>query len=78
VKDGESPTISVTGATYLETFNLQNCSAYKGSLDFSQCPAITQILLTGSGVNSLTLPYNGILTELRLPNTLSKLEIDSH
>lgn len=76
--DSKSPEIDISKAIYLETFNLQNCSAYRGGLDFKNCSAVKQILLTGSSVNGLTLPTGGIIEELRLPTTVKKLTIDSH
>ena len=76
--DSKSPEIDVSKAIYLKTFNLQNCITYKGNLNFKECTAVEQILLTGSGVNGLTLPSGGILTELRLPTSIKKLTIDSH
>lgn len=76
--EGVSPKIDLSGGTYLETFNLQNCSAYKNSLDFSSCPAIQKIWLTGSGVNALTLPTGGMITELRIPASIGALTIESH
>ena len=76
--NGKSPEINVNKAIYLKTFNLYNCAAYRGGLNFSNCQGIEKILLTGSQVNSLTLPVGGVLTELRLPPTISNLKIDSH
>ena len=75
--DGDSPKIDVSKAIYLENFNLQNCSTYKSGLDFSNCNGIQKILLTGSGVDSLKLPINGVVKELRLPTTVTDLTIDS-
>ncbi len=76
--DGQSQKIGLGGCTYLETFNLQNCSAYNNTLDFSESPAIQKILLTGSGVTGITLPVNGLLNELRLPSNVTDIKIDSH
>ena len=76
--EGQSATVGLTGCTYLEEFNLQNCATYNSALDFSKCPAIRQILLTGSNVSSLTLPENGQIEELRLPPSVTKLTINSH
>ena len=70
--------IGLTGATYLKEFNLQNCLTYNNSLDFSACPVIERILLTGSGVSSISLPSGGILTELRLPTSVKKIDIEAH
>ena len=75
---GQSQKIGLSGCTYLETFNLQNCSAYNNTLDFSASPAIKKILLTGSGVTGITLPVNGLLEELRLPQSTTTIKIDSH
>lgn len=70
--------ISLQGCTYVKEFNLENCPFYAQDIDFTPCQAIERILLTGSGVNAITLPKNGSLQELRLPNTISELSIDSH
>lgn len=76
--EGLSLKIGLTGATYLETFNLQNCITYNNSLDFSACPAIQKILLTGSGVSAINLPRGGMLSELRLPTSVTAINIDTH
>ena len=78
VKDGLSEAIGIDGMTYLEEFNLQNCLAYNNGFNFSGSPVIEKILLTGSGTSSITLPVGGILNELRLPPSITSLEIDSH
>lgn len=70
--------INLSGSTYLQNFNLQNCSTYNFGLDFSSCSIIERILLTGSGTTSIKLPINGLLRELRLPVSVTKLNIDSH
>ena len=74
---GESD-ISLEGCKYLRKFQLQNCSAYTKTLDFSKCLNIETILLTGSGVTGLTLPENGALRELRIPSTVKSLIINTH
>ena len=76
--DSQSQAIILKGCTYLENFNLQNCEAYNNVLDFSPCPAIKKILLTGSSTGGITLPINGMLEELRLPNTITQIRIESH
>lgn len=73
-----SEAIGLTGCTYLKYFNLENCPYYMQSLDFSNSPAIETIRTTGSGVNSITLPKNGVLKELRLPPYIKSLELDNH
>ena len=66
------------GCLYLKEFNLQNCGSFNNTLDFRVCTAIEKILLTGSGVSGITLPENGLLTELRLPTSINKLRIVGH
>lgn len=73
-----SEAIGLDGCTYLKYFNLENCPYYMQSLDFSDSPAIETIRTTGSGVNSITLPKNGVLKELRLPPYIKSLELDNH
>jgi hypothetical protein len=50
---GKGPEIGITSAKYLEEFYFENCSTYTGNLDFSGCPAINTIRLTGSGVSTI-------------------------
>ena len=75
---GNSEAIGLTGCTYLQEFNLQNCSTYNAQIDFRECPVIEKILLTGSNTSNLMLPVNGALKELRLPTSITKLSINSH
>ena len=42
------------------------------------CGKIKSINLTGSCANSIVLPVGGVLEELRLPTTITTLDIDSH
>lgn len=76
--DGQSAKISLGGCKYLQEFNLQNCGSYNNIIDFSACSAIEKILLTGSGVTGVTLPVNGTISELRLPQSVTNLEIRNH
>ena len=76
--DGQSAKISLGGCKYLQEFNLQNCGSYNNTIDFSACSAIETILLTGSGVTGITLPVNGTISELRLPTSITNLEIRNH
>ena len=76
--DGQSAYIGLSGCTYLQYFNLQNCRAYNNTLDFKHCPVIEKILLTGSSVSGIELPINGSINELRIPATIKKLSINSH
>ena len=70
-------TVSLEGCTYLESFNLMNCSEFTESLSFKDCLQIKQILLTGSNTSFVDLPEGGVLQELRMPPT-ETLVIDSH
>ena len=76
--DGQSAYIGLSGCTYLQEFNLQNCKAYNNTLDFKNCPVVEKILLTGSSVSGIELPINGSINELRIPATIKKLSINSH
>lgn len=75
---GDGGAISLANCTHLKHFNLQNCIDFADSLDFSDCPYVEQILLTGSSTKAVRLPANGSLQELRLPSTVTKLMINSH
>ena len=75
---GQSPTIDIKKCTQLKEFNLYNCKSYNSVLDFSASKGIEKIYLTGSGVTGITLPINGVINELRLPNTITALRINSH
>ena len=68
----------IVNSQYLEYFNLQNCSMYNRPIDLSNNPVIRTVLFTGSGVSALTLPENGVLQELRLPDTLVNFKIVGH
>lgn len=76
--EGNSTPIGLSGCTYLQTFNMQNCKTYNAEIDFTNCPVIETILLTGSSTSNIKLPVNGMIKELRLPTSISKLSIDSH
>lgn len=69
--------ISLTGCKYLEDFNLINCKSYTNGLNFNDCQQIKSINLIGSSVGALTLPVGSSLTELRIPVTVDKLELNS-
>ena len=75
---GNSTPIGLSGCTYLQTFNMLNCKTYNAEINFSNCPIIETILLTGSSTSNLTLPVNGAIRELRLPTSINKLTINTH
>jgi hypothetical protein len=70
-------TIGLGSCSYLEEFNLLNCSAYSDSLDFSESPQIKKILLTGSNTSGILLPVGGVIEELRVPS-MPAFVIESH
>ena len=70
--------IELGGFNFLEEFNLENCETFTGSINFTDSPQIKKILLNGSTTTSITLPVGGVLEELRLPTSITNLEIDSH
>ena len=69
--------IAVNSPT-LKEFNLQNCSTYNRVINFEGNPVIDTILMTGSSVSGVTFPDNGVIKELRLPNTLTTFKIRGH
>lgn len=70
--------IALSNCPYLQRFNLQNCSSFSNALDFSACYNINTVLLTGSSTTSVTFPANGSLKEVRLPTTVTTININSH
>lgn len=70
--------IGLTGFTYLEEFNLENCAAFTGSINFTASQQIKTILLNGSSTSSIQLPPSGVISELRVPTTVTNFAIDSH
>ena len=70
--------INLDGFRFLEEFNLENCSTFTGAIDFTPSPHIKKILLNGSSASVITLPVGGVLEELRLPTSVTNLNIDSH
>jgi hypothetical protein len=61
---------------YLEDFNLINCISYKKTLDFSSCPQIKNINLIGSQTTGISLPFGGVVQELRIPTTITSLKLE--
>ena len=70
--------MNLKGFRYLEYFNMENCEAFTGTVDLTDCPRIQRIILTGSSTTTLNLPPSGVINELRIPSTISTLVIDSH
>lgn len=65
-------------APYLANLNVMNCIGLKGrSLDLSQCQNLKTILATGTDITSVSLPSYGILSELRLPSTITTLALNN-
>lgn len=62
----------------LKEFNLQNCATYNRVINFEGNPVINTILMTGSSVSGVTFPDNGVIKELRLPNTITTFKIRGH
>lgn len=67
--------LSLGNNTLLRTVDIRNCPSYKSALDLSGCGAIEAILAQGSGITAVNLASAGILTELRLPGTLTNLTL---
>lgn len=68
----------VVSSPTLKEFNLQNCSTYNRVINFEGNPVIDTILMTGSSVSGVTFPDNGVIKELRLPNTITTFKIRGH
>ena len=65
-------------APYLANLNVMNCIGLKGrSLDLSQCQNLKKILATGTDITSISLPSYGVLSELRLPPTITTLALNN-
>lgn len=65
-----------TAAPYLKELEISNCSGLSGrGVDVSGCKNIQKIFATGTGISNMTLPAYGVLSELRLPNTISSLTL---
>ena len=63
-------------APYLKKLEITNCYGLKGrSQDVSGCQNLQYLYATGTGLNGITLPSNGVLTELRLPETIKSLTL---
>ena len=64
-------------APFLKHINIMNCNGLNG-LDLNSCQRIQEVLATGSALKNILLPTDGILTELRLPQTLNILKVINH
>ena len=63
-------------APYLKELEITNCYGLKGrSQDVSGCQNLQKLYATGTGLNNVTLPSNGVLQEVRLPETIKSLTI---
>jgi hypothetical protein len=63
-------------APYLKELEISNCSGLSGrGVDVSKCKNIQKIFATGTGISNMTLPAYGVLSELRLPSTISSLTL---
>ena len=74
-KEKTGSIVDVQACSLLEELNMYNCSDYQEQLNLSNCKQLQKILLTGSGVNALTLPEGTVINELRLPDTIPTLTI---
>lgn len=70
--------LTLGSCQYLKEFDFRNCGNYTEALDFSRCPQLQTILMTGSKASSAILPISGVISELRLPTTVSTFSIESH
>ena len=67
--------VSVGNNRLLRTINVANCPNLTGVLDLSSCVAIEDIEARGSGITSVSLSSGGNLKTMRLPATITNLEV---
>ena len=67
--------VSVGNNRLLRTINVANCPNLTGVLDLSSCVAIESVEARGSGITSVSLSSGGNLKTMRLPATITNLEI---
>lgn len=67
--------VSVGNNRLLRTINVANCPNLTGVLDLSSCVAIESVEARGSGITSVSLSSGGNLKSMRLPATITNLEI---
>ena len=67
--------VSVGNNRLLRTINVANCPNLTGVLDLSSCVAIEDIEARGSGITSVSLSSGGNLKTMRLPSTITNLEV---
>ena len=67
--------VSVGNNRLLRSINVANCPNLTGVLDLSSCVAIESVEARGSGITSVSLSSGGNLKSMRLPATITNLEI---
>lgn len=67
--------VSVGNNRLLRTINVANCPNLTGVLDLSSCVAIESVEARGSGITSVSLSSGGNLKTMRLPATITNLEV---
>ena len=67
--------VSVGNNRLLRSINVANCPNLTGVLDLSSCVAIESVEARGSGITSVSLSSGGNLKTMRLPATITNLEI---
>ncbi len=67
--------VSVGNNKMLRKIDVRNCPNLKQPLDLSGCENLEVVLAQGTGLTAVVLPPAGILTEMRLPETLTNLTV---
>ena len=67
--------VSVGNNRLLRSINVANCPNLTGVLDLSSCVAIESVEARGSGITSVSLSTGGNLKTMRLPATITNLEV---
>lgn len=70
------PTSMTVTATLLQELVLRNVSTLVGGLDLSSLLKLRLLVLTGTSLNTITLPATEYLEDISLPATLTSLTLD--
>lgn len=68
-------TLSVGNNKMLRTLDVRNCPNLRQAVDLSGCENLERIYAQGTNITSVVLPEAGILSQLRLPGSVTNLTI---
>ena len=68
-----------SAAPSLKTLDLSNCIGLRGrTLSTVNCQNLEKVYATGSGMSNIVFPTDGVLREVRLPETIVALQLINH